>query len=119
MSLDSSVRDESLGSPSSSVIGRFTVDRVRKIDIDFQSKRLDSDGVESTQRSSDRFSKNISGQAELTLSGTFIFSPFLSPQFEHNIYFSFVHYTLFTLVKYRWWFSFSEVKPKEERRKET
>lgn len=56
---------------SSSVIGRFTIDKVKKIDIDSQAKRLDSDGAIDAHRSSDRFLK--SGRAEFTLSGT---SPF-------------------------------------------
>lgn len=69
MSLESSIHDESLDSPSSSVIGRFTVDRVHKIDIDSQSKRLDSDSAKTIHRTSDRFSKIGLGQSELTLSG--------------------------------------------------
>lgn len=52
---------------TSSVIGRFTIDKVKKIDIDSQAKRLDSDGAIDANRSSNRFLK--SGRAEFKLSG--------------------------------------------------
>lgn len=63
------VHDLNIESGSSSVIGRFTVDRVQKIDIDSQTKRLDKDGQGNLQRASDRFSKSSYGQSEFSLSG--------------------------------------------------
>ncbi|XP_034237111.1 centrosomal protein of 164 kDa isoform X2 [Thrips palmi] len=68
-SLDNNVlsHDRRVEPSSSSIIGRFTIDKVHKIDIDSQAKRLDSDGAIDTSRPSDRFLK--SGRAEFTLSG--------------------------------------------------
>lgn len=66
-----SSHDQRMESSSSSVIGRFTIDKVKKIDIDSQAKRLDSDGVINSNRSSDRFLK--SGRAEFSLSGIILY----------------------------------------------
>lgn len=63
-------RDHRTETPNSSIIGRFTVDKVRKIDIDSQTKRLDSDDTRNVHRASDRFLKSGYGQPEFTLSGT-------------------------------------------------
>ncbi|KAK3914803.1 Centrosomal protein of 164 kDa [Frankliniella fusca] len=62
-------KDKTIETPGSSIIGRFTVDKVQKIDIDSQTKRLDSDVAYRERRSSDRFLKTGYGQPEFTLSG--------------------------------------------------
>lgn len=68
-SLNVASRDKNLEGSGSSVIGRFTVDKVHKIDIDSQTKRLDSEGSGSNYRSSDRLFKTGNAQPEFTLSG--------------------------------------------------
>lgn len=71
-SYDSNIHshDHSVDGASSSIVGRFTVDKVQKIDIDSQSKRLDSESADNLYRHSDRFSRSSYVQPEFTLSGT-------------------------------------------------
>lgn len=72
-SYDSNIHslDQSVDGASSSIVGRFTVDKVQKIDIDSQAKRLDSESADNLYRpsTSDRFSRNSYVQPEFTLSG--------------------------------------------------